>query len=68
MIPPVTSEEDHEYRKLVVDAKKENENDPYMIESKGIFKENVRAKVRSGHYKNKKEYEMLNENQIFEKE
>jgi len=67
-IPIITSELDREYRRLVADAKKHNENDPYVVESKGIFKEHVRAKVRGGQYKNRKEYDMLNEDEIVEKE
>lgn len=67
-IDPLSEGEIIRYKQLVQLAKKENENDPYMLESKGIFKENVKDKVHDGQYKTCKEYDMLNENQIFEKE
>jgi len=67
-IAPLTVDEINLYKQLVQLAKNDNENDPYIVESKGIFKAHVRERVHGGQYKNNKEYDMLNENQIFEKE
>jgi len=65
---PLSELEEDEYLRLVNQAKELNELSPYMNESKGIFGMHIRAMIQNGKYKNNKEYDMLNENQIVEKE
>ena len=51
-----SDDESRQYISIVNQAKNENDQSEFVIKSKEIFKENIRKRVESGEYNNRKEY------------
>lgn len=65
---PLQKQAENEYQKLVKEAKLINENDPYVVESRKIFKDHVKERVKRGDYKKRKEYSGLSADEIADRE
>jgi len=60
--------DENEFKRLVKEAKSLNESDPYMVESRKIFRDHVKERVKRGDYKKRKEYSGLSADKIADRE
>ena len=64
----LSEHERKEYLSVVGQAKKLNDEEPYMIECKRVFCDHVRERVEQGEYENRTEYKGMSTDEIIEQE